>query len=107
MGRKFMARCKKCGEKFMVREGGGRNFYLLHCDTCGQEKEISQRELDENISLTNNKELSYDEKVENYAGKCKDGGQYKINAKARCPKCKSDEYGYAEKNGQVEIEFYD
>ena len=106
MGRRFLGECKKCGKEFMVQEGGGRDFYLLHCDTCGKEKVIYQTELDKNIPLVNTTDLSYDEKVEEYAGKCKEG-QYKIKAKARCPICNSDEYTFAERDGQVTIEDYD
>lgn len=106
MGRRFLGKCKKCEKEFIVQEGSGRDFYLLHCDTCGKEKTIYQTELDRNMPLDNTGELSYDERVEEYAGKCKDG-QYKINAKARCPICNSDEYTYATRNGRVTIEDYD
>lgn len=106
MGRRFLAKCKECSKEFIVREGGGRDFYLLHCDTCGKEKVVYLSELDKNLPLMDGEGLSYNEKIEKYAGKCNDGN-YKINAKGRCPICNSDDYGFADKNGQVTIEDYD
>ncbi|QGG48890.1 hypothetical protein [Heliorestis convoluta] len=104
MGRQFQAQCKNCGERFEVREGGGRDFYLLHCDSCGKEKAIRMNEIMKNIPI-GDKSLSLEEKIEKYAGNCEDG-HYRIKAKARCPKCNSDEYGMSG-DEKARIAFYD
>lgn len=106
MGREFLARCKKCGEEFTVREGGGRDSYLLYCDTCGKAKVIMQWELDENLPIIDSSGLPYNKRVEKYAGSCGDGN-YKIDAKPRCPKCNSDEYEMVSEDGKVSIAYYD
>lgn len=106
MGRQFKARCNQCQTEFEVREGGGLDFYLLHCDTCGDEKVIRQEEILEKIK-DQDPLLSFDGKVEAMAGKC-DEGYYRIKAKARCPNCQSDNYGpVVDANGQVKMVFYD
>ncbi len=118
MGSSFGAICNECGEKYMVSQGGGFCFHLLHCERCGKEKSIGFDELGE-IHLSYLKELSgpyciatrehdkevqegypgeplseveYDAKVEEIAGTCKCGGHFTFDALARCPRCKSDDY---------------
>ncbi len=106
MGRQFKARCNRCQTEFEVREGGGRDFYLLHCDSCGEEKAIQQEEINEKIK-NQDVTLSFNEKVEAIAGTCGDG-HYRIKAKARCPNCHSDDYSpVVDANGQVQMAFYD
>lgn len=106
MGRQFKARCNQCQTEFDVREGGGLNFSLLHCDTCGEEKAIHQEEIQVKIN-DQDPVLSYKEKVEAMAGTCEDG-HYRFSAKARCPKCHSDDYSPAvDANGQIRMAFYD
>ncbi|QGG47494.1 hypothetical protein [Heliorestis convoluta] len=104
MGRQFLAECKSCGENFEVREGGGRDFFLLHCDSCGQEKAIQIEEIMKRIPLDNTS-LSIEEKIEKYAGRCC-VGHYRINAKSRCPKCNSDQYSISG-DEKTRIAFYD
>lgn len=106
MGRQYKARCNQCQTEFEVREGGGLNFYLLHCDTCGSEKAIRQDELSEKLNAQN-PDLTFDEKLEAIAGACGDG-HFRIKAKARCPNCQADDYSPAvDANGQVKMAFYD
>lgn len=106
MGRQFKARCNQCQSEFEVSEGGGRDFYLLHCDTCGEEKSIRQEEILEKITKQD-LALSFNEKVEAIAGACEDG-HYRLSAKARCPKCHSDDYSpVVDANGQIRMTFYD
>lgn len=101
-----MARCNQCQTEFEVREGGGRDFYQLHCDTCGEEKVIRQEEVLEKIKKQD-QALSFDEKVEAIVGTCNDG-YYRIKAKARCPNCHSDDYSpKVDGNGQISMAFYD
>ena len=112
MGSGFTALCKKCGYKFEASIGGGFFFHLLHCNKCGGKKSIGFDEIGE-AHLQYLKGLKipysvvsqeYDEFVrKNYpgdsiskeeyhriidelAGKCKCGGQFKIDAPPRCPK---------------------
>ncbi|SDY61865.1 hypothetical protein [Tindallia californiensis] len=107
MGREFLAKCKKCGEIFNVREGGGKDSVLLHCDTCGKEKLLTKNDLDKNVPLIDQSGISYHERIEAYAGECR-GGKYRIKAKARCPICNSDEYEPAvDRDKKVSMAYYD
>lgn len=106
MGKQYKARCNQCQTEFEVREGGGRDFYLLHCDSCGEEKAVRQNEIMEKIA-TQDPDISFDEKVEAIAGSCGEG-HYRLKAKARCPKCCSNDFSpVVDVNGQVRIAFYD
>ncbi|WKY48353.1 hypothetical protein Q5O24_03225 [Eubacteriaceae bacterium ES3] len=106
MGKKFTARCNVCQTEFDVREGGGLNFYLLHCNSCGKEKELSTKEVEKALP-DQNQTLSRNEKIEAIAGTC-ENGHYRLNAKARCPKCGSADYSIVtDKDGKVRIAFYD
>ena len=115
MGQRYSATCNDCGNKFLVGEGGGFFFHLLKCDKCGEDKSISFDELgdvhcrylkglsgsycvatsehdkhvQENYPGEPLTEEEYHKEVENIARKCKCGGQYKLKAPSRCPKCKS------------------
>lgn len=115
MGKRYWATCNDCGHKFRVDEGGGFFFHLLKCDKCGGDKSIDFVELGE-VHLRYLKGLpepycvatsehdeyvrenyhgepltdeEYHQEIENIIGKCNCGGQYKLNAPSRCPKCKS------------------
>lgn len=102
MGSQYGVICKDCGKKSMVSKGGGFTFHLLHCNKCGDEKEISFDELGD-IQIRYEKrfntevekeaetltEKEYQKLVEQFAGKCKCGGKYKFNAPPRCFHCKS------------------
>lgn len=94
MGRSFDAICQDCGTHFFVSEGPDMRFFLLHCDQCGREKAVGT---DEIIAA----HLSWDDGkgINKLAGKCSCGGSYDVNAKARCPRCRSDNYVMAP-NGQ-------
>lgn len=94
IGAQFTGQCNQCQEQFPVREGGGFNFFLLHCDTCGQEKEVLEQEVREYMANKNDP-LPVKQEVEIYAGQCHDG-QFRLQAKARCPRCNSDDYRVAE-----------
>jgi hypothetical protein len=37
--------CRACGARFMISEGGGFRFDLLHCDACGAEQRVTHEEL--------------------------------------------------------------
>jgi hypothetical protein len=115
MGMLYSAICNDCGAKFQVDEGGGFSFHLLKCDKCGESKSLSfdnlgeihkryikglsvpysmaTKEKDEYIQKNYPGEpitqQEYHKEVEKIAGNCKCGGQYKFNAPARCPNCKS------------------
>jgi hypothetical protein len=45
MGTVSSVKCKDCGFKFTVNEGGGFKFHLLHCDRCGESKAVVFDEL--------------------------------------------------------------
>ena len=117
MGCEVEVICKECGTKYKAAMGGGFLFHLLHCDKCGEGKGVSFQDLDE-IHLKYIKGLNvpycvatgasdkyiqdnYPEKpigedeyhrlVEEFAGKCKCGGNFTFKALPRCPKCGSKE----------------
>jgi hypothetical protein len=91
MGQRILARCRNCCNEFVVNEGGGFSFHLLHCDTCGTERFIGFDEIEEK---TGNPEMAYgnETEIEKLAEKCECGGEYKFDARGRCPGCKSDDY---------------
>ncbi|MBN1972618.1 MAG: hypothetical protein JW787_03195 [Sedimentisphaerales bacterium] len=115
MGTLYSAICNDCGEKFQVSDGGGFSFHLLKCDKCGADKSLNFDSLGdihkryikglsvpystataekdnyirENYHGEPIDEQHYHKEVEKIAGNCKCGGQYKFNAPARCPNCKS------------------
>lgn len=117
MGTEYSAKCKQCGCKFTVSEGGGFFFHLLHCDTCGIDKSISFEELGELhlrylkgltgpyciASSAHDKavrehypgepisEEEYHGKIQEILGQCECGGHFRFNAPARCPQCRSDD----------------
>jgi DNA-directed RNA polymerase subunit M/transcription elongation factor TFIIS len=122
LGTEFIAECSKCDTRFHVREGGGFTVHLLHCSECGKEKLIelkdlgeihsryvkgldtpyssfsanADRDIQENYSGSPITEEQYHLEIERIAGKCSCEGHYKINAKAKCPKCHSDNYKVAD-----------
>ena len=78
MGSSYTARCKACGEVFTASSGGGFNFQLLHCDTCGKER---ARPLTPDLQPA----PDYDDSG------CGCGGRFTFDASPRCPKCRSAE----------------
>ena len=106
MGQQYGAICNNCGEKFTARDGGGMNFYLLHCDLCGKEKRVGLDEI-RNLKLEG-KKLSSKQKAEYIAGECycegDEKGQYKIDAPIRCPNCGSKDY---KRDPSEPVAFYD
>ena len=119
MGQQHDVRCLQCGEEFVVCDGGGFFFHLLHCDRCGKEKEIGFDELGE-LHLRYIKGLpgpyciatrEHDKAIqENYEGEplsedeyrsaiersvprhSRCGGRFRFDAPPRCPKCGSTEF---------------
>ncbi|MDD1721307.1 MAG: hypothetical protein LUP95_04910 [Euryarchaeota archaeon] len=83
MGTEHGAICNSCGHKFRAREGPSMIRELLHCERCGGERWIS---------LLDVPFRSDDKETEELAGRCACGGQYKVHARARCPRCKSSDW---------------
>jgi hypothetical protein len=121
LGSSYKAKCKQCGHKFTVSDGGGFFFHLLHCDKCGSERSVgfdelgdihlryvkglpgpyctatneSDKNIKENYPGEPLDEHEYNKLVEQFAGKCKKkncNGRYRLDAPARCPKCRSLDY---------------
>ena len=118
--------CRTCGTHFMARDGGGFMFDLLHCDTCGATKSVSHEELGD-IHLGFVKGLpgpyamaraamdrriqaeypgrpltraEYRSAAEARVNQCDCGGDYRYDAPARCPGCRStDEHWDEDPNG--------
>jgi hypothetical protein len=118
MGVELTVKCNKCGHRFSARLGGGFMFHLLHCDMCGKDRSISFRELGEahlgylkglkgaycvatgehdrfvrvNYPGEPLPEDEYHRVIDDFAGKCRCGGHFRMDAKPRCPRCRSDEF---------------
>ena len=93
-------------------------MHLLHCDTCGAEKGIDFDEIgephlrylkglkvpycmasaehDRHVRETYQGEPMTEEEyhvaVEELCGRCDCGGQFRLDAPARCPRCRSADY---------------
>jgi Zn finger protein HypA/HybF involved in hydrogenase expression len=115
MGMEFKCKCRECGKAFKVEKGGGFRFHFLRCDQCGKPKSINFNQLgvlhvrylkglDVPYALALRRQEAalkaasteepisqrkYHFGVERIAGKCKCGGQFKMKARPRCPKCRS------------------
>jgi DNA-directed RNA polymerase subunit RPC12/RpoP len=119
IGTEYAAKCMKCGTEYRIRQGGGSEFHDLHCDQCGQHKmvrfcevgelhvrflkgmppgwfNVTTGESDLHFKQTHPGESidseEYKQGVEEHAGACKCGGRFRVNAPARCPKCRSEEH---------------
>ena len=68
-------------------------FFLLGYCIASSEHDKDVRENYAGEPLT---EKEYDKAVEQFAGKCKCGGQFSLTAPVRCPKCKSDDIDLGE-----------
>ena len=105
MGHLYEATCNGCGNHFEVARGGGHRFALVRCDLCGDTRHVGYEEIKEPRSkyLERNAAIEWDEShpdaqqieseyclaVEAVAGRCDCGGQFRLGAQARCPKCGS------------------
>ena len=88
MGHYYGAICKECGEAFGVQEGGGFNFHLLHCDQCGDEKSVTMEEMGSVFM----KPVFARRWIDKNIPPCSCGGRFTLDAKPRCPKCRSLEF---------------
>jgi len=111
MGSEVEAKCLDCGKTFTVEHGGGFFFHLVRCDKCGKTKSIGFDELgerhlryleglpgasserDQNTQKHGRveplSEEEYHRGIDAIAGKCRCRGKYSLDAKPRCPKCRS------------------
>ncbi len=85
MGRAYTAKCKKCDEEFECNEGGSFRARLFKCDTCGKDC-WCLRSLEGELIPE-----EYDDPPKKPPEQCECGGQFKIGAPPRCPKCRSTE----------------
>ena len=130
MGMCYAATCDACGTHFTVSNGGGFFFHLLHCDTCGAEKSIGFDEIGEPhqrylrglrgpycmASAEHDRrvreayrgepmtEEDYHAAVEELCGTCDCGGQFRFDALARCPRCRSSAH---QRDPKGSLTFYD
>ncbi len=107
MGTEYYVQCNHCGHKYFMKNGGGMDFYLLHCDTCGKEKRVSVEAMMREV-LSGKSDGTVNERAEKMAGDCNNcGGLYKVEAPPRCPKCRSKEYTEIISEGSVTRSHYD
>lgn len=107
--------CQQCAHRFIIRVGGGFFFHLLHCDRCGNEREVPFGEIGEahfrfikglpgpyaqatkehdafvkeNYPGPPLDEQAYHAAVEDLVGACKCEGRFRFDALPRCPECTS------------------
>ena len=72
MGYLYKLSCPRCNQKFVWREGSGKEFDVLHCDKCGKEL------------LTTDKFLEY------CNIKCDCGGYYEKEVPIICQNCRNE-----------------
>ena len=122
--------CKNCQHHFIVEEGGGFYFHLLHCDRCGRTKSIGFAEVGDlhsaylkglpgpyavisrkhdlqvkaEYSGPAQSESEYHAAIESSLNRHNCGGRFRFDAPPRCPKCRSTEL---EPDPEGEIERYD
>lgn len=87
MGTLYSSRCNNCGATFETSEGGGFVFELLRCDACGKEKSVSLIRLGGKQADRSGER--YRQRMEKAAGRCRCGGQFRLDAPPRCPACRS------------------
>lgn len=130
MGYHFGAVCDACGHAFDVSHGGGPTFHMLHCHTCGRavgvsfvqlgdthrryvkglsgpiskETEEEDRRIQREFQGDPLAEAPYHAAVEAFAGSCKCGGRYGLDAPIRCPACRSTRFT---KNPRAPRTWYD
>jgi Zn finger protein HypA/HybF involved in hydrogenase expression len=128
MGSQVNAKCRECGNTFTVMHGGGFFFHLVRCDQCGETQSIKfsdlgelhlrylkglpgpyamvSREHDlyvkEHLPVEPISEDEYHKGIEALAGTCHCGGNYRLDAPPRCPKCHSTQID----EGEITM-FYD
>ena len=124
--------CRACGAHFMSRSGGGFMFDLLHCDTCGNDRDVSHQDLgDVHLGFVKGLPGPYavaraemDRRIQQeYPGepltrdgyhtatdatldRCDCGGRFTYDASGRCPECRSTEDQWDEDPNGAHM-FYD
>jgi len=78
-------KCINCGYKFRLSIGGTMRAYELRCNICGKSI-LVMRKVSGGRSCLEDNEIANAEKT---ARKCSCGGDFKYDAPARCPKCRS------------------
>jgi hypothetical protein len=63
---------------------------LLHCERCGKEKWIRFSDFGRYPDFLESS--PYEKDIEKFAGRCSCGGQFRVRAAARCPRCKSTDW---------------
>ena len=97
MGIEFDAVCQDCQHRFRLTDGSSFTYLQLRCGLCGKAKNFPISDLINRLGPEFNfAQPDAMDRVENLAGLCKCGGTFSSNAKARCPKCKSDHLEEAE-----------
>ena len=82
MGTRGIYKCRKCGNEFESREGGGFLFIEYRCVKCDWIKSVKSNQM---VRPEN-----YKPPAKSQVGKCrKCGGELRDDIPPMCPKCKS------------------
>lgn len=80
MGKAYGAICNACETRFQVSEGSGMTAMPFHCDQCGREWWWEFGPGDPMGKEPNSPQ-------------CKCGGRFTADSPARCPNCRSKNFG--------------
>ncbi len=100
MGTLYRVTCKICGEVFEASDGGGFHSHLLHCEWCGRERVVHQQAMGAAFRADR---LVLDAWIAANVKPCPCGGRFSLDAKARCPRCGTDDWD--EGNAKAEIDY--
>ena len=110
MGHRVKAKCLDCGEAFTVSRGGGFDFFLVRCDTCGATESVGFNDMryleasGKSFGIASTERdgddreqapaepVSEDERnrrIEAAVGRCRCRGKFTSGAPPRCPTCRS------------------
>lgn len=100
MGTQWRVTCRQCGTRFEARDGGGFAFHMLHCEQCGREHAVDEQQMGTTFRADG---PALDAWIVTNIMPCLCGGRFTLDAKARCPRCKSDDWD--ESNAEPDIEY--
>ncbi|MHC9510556.1 FmdB family zinc ribbon protein [Kangiella sp. M94] len=99
MGKLYQYQCNSCKHEFEFTQGPIMAGHVAHCEDCGKEKLLAPDELLMELWGYHSFDYEWDPELSDnepklttaVTGKCACGGNYSLNARPRCPKCRSDD----------------
>jgi len=99
MGKLYQYQCNSCKHEFEFTQGPIMAGHVAHCEDCGQEKLLAPDELPVELSGYHSFDYKWESELTEKepklttaaTGLCSCGGNYSLQARPRCPKCRSDD----------------